>query len=96
MLLQQEGLLNMYAIIFERLDLDWENKRARYLEFAHIFEPIKLDVTRILTEHGLLDLTKFKLLLLGAEHKDVIHPVIAGNSLKQSTIGARLSMYGHV
>ncbi len=92
MILQQEGLLNMYAIIFERLDLDWEIKRARYLEFAQIFEPIKLDVTRILTEHGLLDLTKFKLLLLGPEHKDVIHPVIAANNLKHAPLGARLSM----
>jgi hypothetical protein len=92
MLLQQEGLLNMYSIIFERLDLDWEIKRARYLEFAQIFEPIKLDVARILTEHGLLDLTKFKFLLLGAEHKDVIHPVIAANNLKHAPIGARLSM----
>jgi hypothetical protein len=95
MLLQQEGLLNMYSIIFERLDLDWEIKRARYLEFAQIFEPIKLDVARILTEHGLLDLTKFKFLLLGAEHKDVIHPVIAANNLKHAPIGARLSMQVH-
>jgi hypothetical protein len=62
MLLQRNGLFNVYSIIFEKLDLDWEQKQLKYMDFNMMMSDLKKTVSDIFKNNRLMNIDQFKVL----------------------------------
>ena len=61
MIFEQNGLLNMYCIIFEKLDVEWYKQNATYMQFNALFETIKTRLASLL-DYGKLGVELFKVI----------------------------------
>ncbi len=63
MIFEPNGLLNMYCIIFEKLDVEWHKQNATYMQFNALFETIKTRLASILA-YGKISVELFKVSLI--------------------------------
>lgn len=59
MIFEPNGLLNVYCIVFEKLDVEWYKQNATYMQFNALFETIKTRLASLLA-YGKISVELFK------------------------------------